>query len=575
MSFDPKRSEATTRHVDRGPWYIAVGSCAAILVATAVRIHFGVDFTDESFYIAIPYRLVRGARPFVDETSFFELPAAFLAYPFVFVYYHLFGVRGIVLFMRHVDLAFTLVVALLLGNSLRSIRGHRPTNLVIASLAVAFVPFGIHGLSYNTFGAGFFCAGVFMLLACVAQPSRGKSIGAASLLGLAVFTYPAFVLACALSLLAAAVFSWRRQRRLTIIGVGTFALWCAVTSAFFFQRGWSTTLTLYHRAKLFGGQGGGLDKAVHVASATIRHSHPYLVLGVVAIAFALRRLGRGHLARWALCVVPFLALVRGGSIASANDFVTNMALVAPVVFVARGALRRDWPLMAVVWLPAAVAGESAAFGSGNGSVNFGIGVFPGALASLVLLSDATEPSSRWSGIGRPGARAVALVPAVATAAILTVFQYTYVYRDAEFGNLRHEVTDGPFAGLYTSTDHLHLIRDLQTDLATVSGPSCGIMFYRQFPAGYLFDAGVPRTNRAFVLEVVSSQLGQYERILLAYYKSVGLPDVVVQVANAPSIASESYAQPSPLERLLTGSAYQLVGFRHEYKIYRRTGVTCK
>lgn len=557
------------RRVERLPWYVAIGSFAAIVVATAVRLHFGVDFTDESFYIAIPYRLVRGARPFVDETSIFELPAAVLTYPFVFAYYHLVGVRGIVLFMRHIDLAFTLLVAALVWRALRAIRGSRATSIVIASIAVAYVPFGIHGLSYNSLGAGFLCAGLFMLLAGLSKPSRPKSMGASSLLGLAVFTYPAFILAGAFSLLAAGAFSWRRERRLTIIGFSTFALWCALAVAFFFQRGWSTTATLYHRAKLFGGQGGGLHKVLDVASGATRHSHPYLVIAVIAAAILLRRTGRADLSRWALCAIPFFALVRGGSWTSANAFVTNMALLAPLLFVALRAPRAQWPLMAVVWLPAVIAGESAGFGSSNGAVNFGIGAFPGALASLVILCDAVEDSPKRSR------RMLTLIPALVAAVTLTVFQYTYVYRDSGFGSLRHEVAGGPFAGLYTSPDHLTLIRDLHRDLTLVSGPSCTIMFYRQFPAGYLFDAGAPLTNRAFVPDVAPSLVNRYERIWVAYYRSKGWPDVVVQMANAPAVAGESYVRPTPLERVLTGHGYQLVGFRFQYKTYRRTGVTCQ
>jgi hypothetical protein len=58
------------------------------------RLYCGIDFTDESFYVAVPYRLVLGARPFVDEISVTQQTAAIVAYPFVWVYDRLAGSRA-------------------------------------------------------------------------------------------------------------------------------------------------------------------------------------------------------------------------------------------------------------------------------------------------------------------------------------------------------------------------------------------------------------------------------------------------------------------------------------------------
>ena len=75
-----------------------------VLVAIAVigltywRLYYGVDLTDESYYVAVPYRLVLGAHPFVDETGGADLPASFLIYPFIRAYYAVTGTTGIVLF---------------------------------------------------------------------------------------------------------------------------------------------------------------------------------------------------------------------------------------------------------------------------------------------------------------------------------------------------------------------------------------------------------------------------------------------------------------------------------------------
>ena len=42
----------------------------------AMRLRYGVDFMDESYFIAVAYRFVLGDRPFVDEQNFLQLAGA-------------------------------------------------------------------------------------------------------------------------------------------------------------------------------------------------------------------------------------------------------------------------------------------------------------------------------------------------------------------------------------------------------------------------------------------------------------------------------------------------------------------
>jgi hypothetical protein len=130
----------------------------AVIGLTYWRLYYGIDFTDESYYVAVPFRLVLGARPFVDETAVAQQLAAILIYPFVRAYYAVAGQTGIVLFLRHLQFLFSLTVALAVVFALRSVLETR--RAVLVGLAVvAFVPFNIHSLSYNTLGGGLFTAG--------------------------------------------------------------------------------------------------------------------------------------------------------------------------------------------------------------------------------------------------------------------------------------------------------------------------------------------------------------------------------------------------------------------------------
>src|SRR5262249_47559117 len=47
----------------------ALGAALVVVGVTYWRSWYGVDLTDESFYVVLPYRFATGARPFVDETT--------------------------------------------------------------------------------------------------------------------------------------------------------------------------------------------------------------------------------------------------------------------------------------------------------------------------------------------------------------------------------------------------------------------------------------------------------------------------------------------------------------------------
>ena len=59
---------------------VAAGAGALVVATVIWRIHFGVDFTDESFYVAMALRFARGDRPFVDEVNLTQT-ASWLAHP--------------------------------------------------------------------------------------------------------------------------------------------------------------------------------------------------------------------------------------------------------------------------------------------------------------------------------------------------------------------------------------------------------------------------------------------------------------------------------------------------------------
>ena len=80
----------------------------------------------------------------------------------MWVWRELVGVDGVVLFVRHLQFLFSLLVAAAVFVALRSVLRSGSAALLAAVAAVAFVPFDIHSLSYNTLGSGLFTAGCLL-----------------------------------------------------------------------------------------------------------------------------------------------------------------------------------------------------------------------------------------------------------------------------------------------------------------------------------------------------------------------------------------------------------------------------
>jgi len=534
------------------------------------RLYYGVDLTDEAFYIAVPLRFVLGAQPLVDETNIVQQTPGVLLYPFVALWHWLVGVDGIVLYARHLHFLLTVGLAAAVFLPLRRLLGDVASSGLAAATAIVFVPFGIHGLSYNTFATGFFTAGCFLGAAWAQERRRGMLVAAGCAYALAVFTYPTFLLpvACCFSLL----YAWSRPRSLRdlVPGLLPIAVGTLATVLFFVSRGVGTVDALVQQTSDFGDQGGDLGELGDIFSFVwSSFSHKYIAAALLLTAAA-SRLWRPWAALLPLAFVPVAALpadVRTS--ASTTIFVTSFALLAPFVFLLvpdSGVGRR---LLVLVWLPAAVAGVTTALSSANGPIAVAIGFFPGLVVTAVLLMLALRQVTL-----------VDLAPAVVLLGIGVALQYFSVYRDSGIQHLTTRVDDGPFAGLYTTALKRNFLTRLDRDVEAATSSDCRIVFYDTFPAGYLFGHGRPATNATWLLDVADDQEARYQRLLLDYYASHGgLPDVAVRLDRIPLTASDSihqdYAVDEPLEQVFRGPRYVTTLRTDDYRIMRARQTSCR
>ena len=500
--------------------------------------------------------------------------AGLLVLPFVWAWNGLVGVDGVVLFVRHLHFLFSLLVAAAVFVSLRGVLRSGSAALLAAIAAVAFVPFDLHSLSYNTLGSGLVTAGCLLGFRSVAKGAGAGWLVAAGLCsGLAVFAYPSLLVAVAAAFAIRIGLDpprWRRE--IVAFGLPALAVAGVAMGAVLGSAGFHAVVDGYRRSSKYLGHNGSVSKLGDVFDHLWSTLHFwYLVLPALALLLLTWRYRR-TLAPLLLVALPVIVLpVSVGhaldSYTATLEYVAHYgALALPLLLLVwrRVAARR---LFAAVWVPALVAGMATAWSSNNGGVNFGVGFLPAIFVTTAFLTWALEDAS---------AERLALWPALVVPALLLVLGWQ-IYRDGPVSTLDTTVSSGPYAGLQTSLNKKLWLEEIDRDLDRI-GASCRIAFFRDFPGGYLLSHSQPDTNSAWIATVPKNRTDAYQQTLVRYWERHGFPDVVALIRRIPyesrKVARlERYRADTPLVTVLA-SSYRRLSTHYNYELYERRDSTC-
>jgi hypothetical protein len=538
---------------------LAAATSLIALAAFVWRVRRGIDFTDEAFYLALPMRFALGDRPFVDELNVAQT-SALLIYPLVKLHMLVRGTTGIFWFIR---ILYVLMFGVIGVSAFRLARTRLPTHAAfLAGAACApFVPYGVPSLSYNTLGCGLLAAGLFVTTRAlldrgpVPMVLRDPLYWGGFLMGAAAFAYPTLVSSAVVASAAVFVLAGGGRRvsatLRTALGGVTFGL---LVSPALLRAGAHGI----REALAYSGGGGALstDK-FPILWRGFLGQHPEFVMtfGTAATALALsRRLPRA--AALVVLFVPYFARETAvTTYMTSLGFVASLGMLAPLFAFALRDARFGMTLLLGAWLPSACAGAAVAWTSGNGAVAAGLGLYPAAIISVVLMTawifelTRTLPSEHL----RLAYGFAPLVPLYVMTKLLVADDA--VYRDAAVPQLTARIDDGPYKDLLTSPSRRTSLAQTSRKIIALATSKRSV-FYYDFPVGYLITQTRPVVPSAWLFPM-APRVSIDARV----FSTRAEPgDVVFHLGSALS------PETNPLDRAVTERAAPL-GYHEGFSVF--------
>lgn len=481
-------------------WILLCIAALALFFQLALRIHVGIDLTDESWYLAMPLRLARGDHPYIDEIFLMQGFALLLA-PFVKLYLLVVGSTDrLILSSRIAYVVMSVSIAFTVFRLLRQAIDILPAGLIALSMT-AFFPYGIPNFSYNTLGLAFLTL-TSISAATAATATRpaaywfvgGMTLAAGALVHPSLLSlFGVFGLLSVLGPTARNPSPFRQWPNIAAITGGAILFWLGVGVLY----GVTPTqvvenyrLTVEMNSAFSNSL--NVDKALRVASGLFSAGPfdlPWLFL-VIGLTLFSARVGIAHRFLLAAALIPaafYFSRERLGGLGP-HGFLIFIGFMAPYFWaqISRSTYNcTSNRLLLYLWLPAVIHGVSTSMTSYNGASSAATPFVLASVATLSLLVLWITQSKKHDRF-----KAVAVVPCVLVLVFFGYYQWTSIYREDLASKLNSKIESGPFQGLLTSQEKVNYLSEFQSLLSPEKAPS-RVVFYPFFPAGYLFLAATP------------------------------------------------------------------------------------
>ena len=518
---------------------------AGMTVLFLVRSVFGFDWSDETYYLALPYRFSLGDRPFLDSWDIHQTGALLIA-PILWLYRLAVGdMTGILLFMRTLYICVDAVVALLVYRAVFRLFRRRLPALICAGLFFSFTPFGINNFSYNSMGYLFTTSAAMLLFFLYGDSFSvpvAFGIGALSgaLLAFACISYPFFIVMVPIFLLAL----FRIHPRVRKNGLEPesraplFGMLCGGAVTLLLAAGYLLAVSgiwgiVNNVRYLFQDPEHPYQNLLVKTSLFLQDYQLLTILSLLEITLlvliVLSRQMKTDLDLspvlevmiW-ICM-PLSLIINVGMVliqsesdltfTSKVNYIQACAGLWPLVLTAYRPQRRSRIVIWVLYVPSLVLSWAVYAASNNGMTGASYILNLSSLA-LVLTAYDFYTAEREA----PAARRrmlKTLWAAFASSLVLlvlcnTVMRAQAVYRDEPIVYLRTQLTTGPAKGLYTTpaaaARYTGLVEDIQNAMPSGDGK---VMFNELLPFGYLCGQQRPAPPSLWRSELPSKRIDAF------------------------------------------------------------------
>ena len=145
--------------------------------------------------------------------------------------------------------------------------------------------------------------------------------------------------------------------------------------------------------------------------------------------------------------------------------------------------------------------------------------------------------------------------------------FALLYTDSSVKNpYSYQLTTGPYKGIYTTKAAFQYYTQLDRDLKKIQNPHGQILFFDEFPAGYLFTTMRPAANTIWLRSMTIAST-EDRQATMAYFKKNSIrPTFIVKIISLPDFIIPAINAHDPLN--LMTKKYQLILRRKGYEIFK-------
>ena len=499
-----------------------------LFAALVARAPYGLDWTDEPYYSALPYRLWLGDRPFADTWEVHQL-SGLISLPFLRLYM-LFtggGTTGVMLYFRYVFLAVQLLVSLYAFHVLRKKSGDIAA-LLAAGMLLMHAHFGVNGFSYNGMTQLFLVLSALCTFDALNNPRPRLFAGfAGAAYALSVQAYPYAVLT-----LPVYVLFWVRHARENVsvpakkrlwqfFALGVFAVFAAfavnvlarVTPAEIVANAGNLLRDPDHQSESVLRLLGSYCNATRVLFGPVFYAAAALavygyITHFVRNAHAKRRLTQLGFALAVAVVAAAVMWVLSYDYPShhkLNLAAMSITLILPALFFLSDFRRSRYFLLVGLGVALSLAvqiGSNTGIRTSSGML---LAASIGAMLYLFRLLDDEVPKP----YGAHAFRLVAAAVCFCQLALTMTLRITTVYRDAPLAALNTTLSDGPAKGVVTTRDNAAQYAGVLADMRAFAPADGTVLVTNLLPVAYLMTDRPPATPSAFNMTADSPWLDLY------------------------------------------------------------------